>query len=339
MHKRRVLKGLKIATVTGDDVLDTIISGDYTIFETGEPLSTIKDRIVNANAYLGAEPIVEALKSGADIVITGRVSDPALFIAPLIYEFGWSMDNWNIMGQATLLGHLLECGGQLTGGYFADPGYKDVQGLARLGFPIAEVNADGRFIVTKVPGSGGVVSLATCQEQMLYEIHDPAAYVTPDVVADFTEVRMSEIGKDQVRVTGGKGTPRTDTLKVSIGYHDSYIGEGQLSYAGPGAVARGQLALDIVAERLKLIGVDYQEIRFDLIGVNALHGSKLSVGYEPYEVRIRVAARTRNMTEAARIGKEVEALYTNGPAGGGGAWKDARELVAIVFDVSSSFFG
>lgn len=323
------IKGLKIAAVSGDDVLDIVRNQDYVIEETGEKLSAIRERLVSANAYLGAEPIVEALKGGADVVITGRVADPALFIAPLIYEFGWSLTDWNLLGQATVLGHLLECAGQITGGYFADPGYKDVPGLGRLGFPIAEVAEDGSFVVTKVAEAGGMVTLATCKEQMLYEIHDPAAYITPDVVADFTGVAMTQEGKDRVKVTGGRGRAKTDMLKVSIGYVDSYIGEGQISYAGPGAVARGQLALDVVAERLKLMGVACDEIRYDLIGVNALHGGKISAG-EPYEVRARVAGRTRNMKEAVRIGNEVETLYTNGPAGGAGAWKSAREIVAMV---------
>lgn len=323
------VKGLKIAAVSGDDVLEVIRNQDYVIEETGEMLSTIRERLVSANAYLGAEPIVEALKGGADVVITGRVADPALFIAPLIYEFGWSPTDWNLLGQATVTGHLLECAGQITGGYFADPGYKDVPGLGRLGFPIAEVAEDGTFVVTKVAEAGGMVTLATCKEQMLYEIHDPAAYITPDVVADFTGVTMSQEGKDRVRVTGGRGKAKTDMLKVSIGYVDSYIGEGQISYAGPGAVARGQLALDIVAERLKLTGVKIDEVRYDLIGVNALHGGKISAG-EPYEVRARVAGRTQSMKEAVRVGNEVETLYTNGPAGGAGAWKSAREVVAMV---------
>ncbi|MDR3561473.1 MAG: DUF1446 domain-containing protein [Negativicutes bacterium] len=324
------ITGLKIATVTGDDVLDIVRGGDYTIEETGEALATIKDKMVSANAYLGAAAVVEALQGGADVVITGRISDPAIFIAPAIYEFGWSMDDWQTMGQATIMGHLMECAGQITGGYFADPGYKDVAGLARLGFPIAEIQEDGTFVITKVPEAGGMVTLSTCKEQMLYELHNPAAYVTPDVVADFSAVKLTQLGKDRVQVEGGCGKPRTDFLKVSIGYVDSYIGEGQISYAGPGAAARGQLALDIVAERLKLTGVQYQEIRFDLIGLNALHGPKLSAGPEPYEVRARVAARTQNMKEAVRIGNEVETLYTNGPAGGAGAWKTAREVVAMV---------
>jgi hypothetical protein len=324
------VKGLKIAAVTGDDVLDVLKEGDYLIEETGQKSSALKDRMVSANAYLGAQCVVDALKNGADVVITGRVADPAIFIAPAIYEFGWDVNQWDLMGQAIVMGHLLECAGQITGGYFPDPGYKDVPGIGRLGFPIAEVQEDGTFVVTKVPDSGGMVTLATCKEQFLYEIHDPSSYITPDVVADYTGVRMTQVGKDRVQVTGGKGRPRTDTLKVSIGYVDSYIGEGQISYGGPGAVARGKLALEIVAERLKHTGVEFDEIRYDLIGVNSLHKDKLSTGHDPYEVRARVAGRTKTMKEAVRIGNEVETLYTNGPAGGAGAWKVAREVVAMV---------
>lgn len=324
------IKGLKIAAVSGDDVLAAIRDQDLTIEETGAKLSTIKDKLVSANAYLGVAPIIEALQAGADIVITGRVADPALFIAPLVYEFGWSLDDWNLMGQATVIGHLLECAGQVTGGYFADPGFKDVPGVGHLGFPIAEVGADGSLVITKVESAGGMVTLATCKEQLLYEIHNPKTYFTPDVVADFTGVKMEQIGKDQVRVSGGTGGAKTGLLKVSLGYVDSYIGEGQISYAGPGAVNRGQLALDIVKERLEFMGVKMQENRYDLMGVDSLHGEKLSAGHDPYEVRVRVTGRTETMAEAVRIGNEVETLYTNGPAGGGGAWKSAREVVAMV---------
>jgi hypothetical protein len=324
------VKGLKIAAVTGDDVLDAVKSGDYRIEETGGRVNDLGNRIVSANAYLGAEPVVEALAGGADVVITGRIGDPALFLGPLVHEFGWAMDDWDTLGRGTAVGHLLECAGQVTGGYFADPGYKDVQGLARLGFPIGEVSEDGSVVVTKVPGSGGQVTLATCKEQLLYEVHDPARYFQPDVVADFSEITMSEAGPDRVRVEGGRGAPKTGSLKVSIGYIDSYVGEGQISYAGPGALARGRLALEIVRERLALTGVATTETRFDLIGVDALHGETLSAGREPYEVRVRVAGRTDSLAEAVRIGNEVETLYTNGPAGGGGATKSAKEVVAVV---------
>ncbi|WP_042691447.1 acyclic terpene utilization AtuA family protein [Azospirillum sp. B506] len=326
------LGGLKIAAVSGDDVLETLKSGDHRIEETGEPVSAMAGKLVSANAYLGAAPIVAALKAGADIVITGRVADPALFLAPQIFEFGWSMEDWDRLGKGTVVGHLLECAGQVTGGYFADPGVKDVADLARLGFPIAEVGEDGSAVITKVAGSGGAVTTATCKEQLLYEIHDPAAYLTPDVVADFSQVRFVQEGPDRVRVTGATGRQRPGTLKVSVGYIDSFIGEGQISYAGPGALARGRLALEIVRERLALTGVATTELRFDLIGVDSIHGGALSTagGQEPYEVRVRVVGRTGSLKEAQRIGNEVETLYTNGPASGGGATKSAKDVVAML---------
>jgi hypothetical protein len=240
------------------------------------------------------------------------------------------MDDWNMLGKGTVAGHLLECAGQITGGYFADPGYKDISDLARLGFPIGEVGHDGSLVITKVAGSGGAVTAQTCKEQLLYEVHDPRSYIQPDVVADFSQVRVEEIGRDRVRISGGLGSKRTGTLKVSVGYVDSYIGEGQISYAGPGALARGRLALEIVRERLKLTGVAASELRFDLIGVDSLHGAASPANAnEPYEVRVRVAGRTENLREAIKIGNEVETLYTNGPAAGGGAFKSARDVVAV----------
>jgi len=324
------LSKLKIAAVVGDDVLDACKSNDLPIMEFDGTIKQLGNKLLSANAYLGAEPMAEALSAGADVVITGRASDPALFLAPMIHAFGWAMDDWNLLGQGTVAGHLLECAGQITGGYFADPGYKDIPDLARLGFPIGEVGEDGSLVVTKVPGSGGAVTAQTCKEQLLYEVHDPQKYFQPDVVADFSQVSVEEIAPDRVRVSGGRGTRRTDTLKVSVGYVDSFIGEGQISYAGPGALARGRLALDIVRERLKLTGVSTNELRLDLIGMDSLHGAQVSArGNEPYEVRVRVTGRTENLREAVRIGNEVETLYTNGPAGGGGAWKSARDVVAV----------
>jgi Acyclic terpene utilisation family protein AtuA len=324
------LSSLEVAAVIGDDVLEACKEGDLPIMEFDGSVKQLGNRLLSANAYLGAEPIAEALSAGADIVVTGRASDPALFLAPMIHAFGWAMDDWNLLGQGTVAGHLLECAGQITGGYFADPGYKDVAGLARLGFPIGEVGEDGALVITKVAGSGGAVTAQTCKEQLLYEVHDPRQYIQPDVVADFSQVKVEEIAPDRVRVSGGRGNPRTATLKISVGYVDSYIGEGQISYAGPGALARGRLALEIVRERLELTGVAASEWRFDLIGVDALHGPQASAqANEPYEVRVRVTGRTENLAEAVRIGNEVETLYTNGPAAGGGAFKSARDVVAV----------
>jgi hypothetical protein len=325
------LRGLKVAAVLGDDVLELLLKEeDVRLQETGGTLAALGDRVVSANAYIGAAPLVEALRGGADVVITGRASDTALFMAPLVHEYQWSMDDWTRLGRGALVGHLLECAGQITGGYFADPGVKDVPDLARLGFPIGEVEEDGSLVVTKVPGSGGRVTEATCKEQLLYEIDDPGRYLAPDVVADFSSVAISEVGRDRVRIQGGTGRGRPRTLKVSIGYRDGFVGEGQISYAGPGALARGRLALEIVAERLRLTGVRCRETRFDLIGVDALHGRALSAtGAEPYEVRARVVGRTDSRDEAIRIGNEVETLYTNGPAGGGGAVGQVREVLGV----------
>ena len=321
---------LKIAAVTGDDVLAACRQSDLPIMEFDGGISQLGNRLISANAYLGAGPMAEALAGSADVVITGRASDPALFLAPLIHAFGWAMDDWNLLGKGIVAGHLLECAGQVTGGYFADPHFKDVENLARLGFPIGEVGEDGSLVITKVEGSGGAVTAQTCKEQLLYEVHDPVRYLQPDVTADFSQVAIEEVGKDRVRISGGRGSERPATLKVSVGYVDSFIGEGQMSYAGPGALARGQLALEIVRERLKLTGVVTNELRFDLIGVDSLHGTQVSShANEPYEVRVRVSGRTDNLREAIRIGNEVETLYTNGPAGGGGAFKSARDVVAV----------
>ena len=324
------LRSLKVAAITGDDVLAACQQRDFPIMEFDGGISQLGNRLISANAYLGAGPMAEALASGADVVITGRASDPALFLAPLIHAFGWPMDDWNLLGKGIVAGHLLECAGQVTGGYFADPHFKDVENLARLGFPIGEVGEDGSLVITKVEGSGGAVTAQTCKEQLLYEVHHPVRYLQPDVTADFSQVTIEEVGKDRVRIGGGRGSERPATLKVSVGYVDSFIGEGQMSYAGPGALARGRLALDIVRERLKLTGVAANELRFDVIGVDSLHGGQVSAhANEPYEVRIRVTGRTDNLREAIRIGNEVETLYTNGPAGGGGAFKSARDVVAV----------
>ena len=323
------LPRVRVAAVIGDDVFDACKDRDLPLMEIDGTIKTLGNRIISANAYLGAEPMVAALQAGADVVITGRASDPALFLAPMCDAFGWEMDDWNLLGRGTVAGHLLECAGQVSGGYFVDPGYKDVAGLARLGFPIGEVGEDGSLVITKAAGSGGAVTARTCKEQLLYEVHDPARYMQPDVIADFSQVSVVEIAPDRVRVSGGRGTARPETLKVSVGYVDSYIGEGQMSYAGPGAEARARLALEIVRERLQLTGVRASELRFDLIGIDALHGERLAAGHEPYEVRLRVAGRTESLAEAVRIGDEVETLYTNGPAGGGGAFKSARDVVAV----------
>lgn len=322
------LAGLPIATVAGDDVGAAVLGSQLSLLEDGREVAALGSRFVSANAYLGARPVAEALTAGARLVITGRVADPALFLGPLIHAFDWPEDDWDRLASGVLAGHLLECAGQITGGYFADPGFDDVPGLARLGFPIGIVSQDGDLTITKVAGSGGLVSEATCKQQLLYEIGAPCAYLQPDVTADFSQVVVEQNGPDRVRVRGARGRPCPPTLKVTVGYRDGFVGEGQLSYAGPGAVARGRLAREIVRERLAPRASDYEDIRFDLIGVDALHGACASAA-EPYETRLRVAGRSFSREAAERIGHEVEALYTNGPAGGGGAWRSVRPVIAV----------
>ncbi len=322
------LKRLKVAVVHGDDVLAQLHAQELTMMESGAPLKSLGGSVLSANAYIGAKALVQALARGADVVVTGRVADPALFLAPLIHEFGWDMGDWQKMGQGTVVGHLLECGAQITGGYFADPGYRDVPNLARLGFPIAEVSADGSAVITKVQGSGGCVTVATCTEQLLYEIENPASYLQPDVVADFSGVTLTQVGPDRVRVEGATGHPRPETLKVTVGHRDGFIGEGQISYAGPGAEARGRLALEVLRQRLESSGMAALDSRYELIGVNAIHGERLSRGHAPYEVRVRVALRVATRKDAEKVSNEVEAMYLNGPAGGGGVTKSVREVIA-----------
>ena len=327
--RRQGLPGLKIAAVTGDDVLDLVKGSDLPLLDRPGTIASLGESIISANAYLGCDAIVQALADGADVVITGRVADPSLYLAPLVHEFGWPLDEWDLMGKGICVGHLLECAGQVTGGYFADPGVKDVPGLARLGFPIAQVAEDGSFSITKVAGSGGRVTVRTCTEQLLYEVHNPASYVSADAVADFSGACLTQLRYDEVAVTGITGTSRPDALKVSVGYLDGYVGEGEISYAGPNAVARGRLALDLVRERLELVGVPADEARFELIGVDAVHRGAAGPAVEPREVRARVTGRTATLDQARRIGHEVSALWLNGPAGGGGATARASDVVAI----------
>lgn len=327
------LRGLKIAAVTGDDVFDRLDRyADCTVIETGQPLRALQGEKLSANAYIGAAGIVEALQNGADVIITGRVADPALVVGPLVYEFGYSFEDYDMLGKCTIAGHLLECAGQVTGGYFCDPGKKDVPELWNLGFPIAEFSEDGRLVITKLSRTGGVVNEMTCKEQIVYELQDPAHYFTPDCTADFSGVAVHQEGKDRVRVTGVTGRKHNGMYKTSIGYRDCWIGEGQISYGGSTALARARLAAEIIRKRLEIVGCAYEELRIDEMGVNALYRDAVSsriAEAPPAEVRLRVAARTKDRANAEIIGNEVEALYTNGPAGGGGAVKSVREIISI----------
>lgn len=331
------LEGLRIAAITGDDVVDRIDRYlRFETFETGAPLGELDGKIVSANAYTGARKISEALENGADIIVTGRTADPALAVGPMMYEFGKSYDDVDFLGKSTVAGHLLECGSQVMGGYFADPGYKDVPELWNIGFPVAVCDADGSIRIEKLPDAGGKVTAATVKEQLLYEIHDPTSYLTPDVIADFSSVAVRENSDGSVTVTGATGRERTGKMKVSVGYLNGYIGEGEISYGGPGALSRAQLAAEIVRRRFEIVGLDLSDVRFDLIGVNSLFGDAghALAGHgreDPVyrDVRLRVAGRTATEEQARMIGREVEALYTNGPAGGGGARDYSRQIVSI----------
>ena len=316
---------IKVAVVNGDDVLISL-APELQIIETARSLRSYAN-VISANAYLGVEAMLPALASGADVIITGRVADPSLFLAPMVHHFGWRLDDWQRLGQGTVIGHLLECAGQITGGYFADPGKKDVPDLAHLGFPLAEVREDGSAVLTKVAGTGGMITLATVKEQLLYEVTDPTTYITPDVVADFTQVKLQELGNDRVYVSNGLGRARTDSYKVSIGYQAGFRGEGEISYAGQNAFARAELAGRIISERL---GEDFPDLRIDYIGSTSVHRKRFTPHIEPYELRLRVAALASSSKQAKRIGEEVEALYTNGPAGGGAARKYVTEVIGIL---------
>ncbi len=257
---------------------------------------------------------------------------PPLVLAPLVYEFSWDMENYDLLGKGTIAGHLLECAGQVTGGYFCVPGRKDVDQLWNLGFPIAQVKEDGSLSITKLPDTGGCVTERTCKEQILYEIQDPANYYTPDCIADFSGVRVRQMQKDEVEISGVTGKKDNGFYKTSVGYKDCFIGEGQISYGGDRAKERAELAGEIIKKRLSLRGCAYDELRIDLMGVNSLYANDISarISNAPAcEVRLRVAARTKDRKNAAMIQNEVEALYTNGPAGGGGVTGSVREIVSV----------
>lgn len=324
----------RVAVVTGDDVLQRLDIEAGIVLETGEPLAQYRERIVSANAYLGIAPLLAALRTEPDVLIAGRTTDAALFLAPLVSAFGWALDDWDALARGSVVGHLLECAGQLTGGYFADGVRKHVPNLARLGFPYADVWADGSAVVSKLPEAGGRVDRATCLEQLLYEVEDPARYLTPDVVVDMRSVRLEEIEPDAVRVTGAIGQSPPDTLKVSVGIEGGFVGSGAISYAGPGCLARAQLAATVVQQRWSQVyGRDPSALQLDLIGLTSCtpwRGLDVPQLQEPPEVRLRAAVQAVDRRVAVDLAREIEALYTNGPAGGGGVETTVRDTIAVI---------
>ncbi len=312
---------LRIGVVEGDDLLTTLSAPALAGLL---PAGLDRAALVSANVYLGASAIAQCLREGAQIVVTGRVADPALALGPMLAHFGWAMDDWDALAAGTMAGHILECGAQVCGGYFADPGLKDVPDLAHVGFPIVEMQADGGFTVTKAARTGGRVDARTVKEQLLYEIHDPAAYLTPDVVADISEATVTETGPDRVRIDGVRGHPRPDTLKATVCFEGGWLAEAEISYAGLNALARARLAADVVRVRLQELPTPVTDARYDFIGAVSVFGD--DAGHwlagaslpDTQDVRLRVAARTATRAQAEAVTREVLALYTCGPAAGGG---------------------
>ena len=317
------VKDLKIAALIGDDLTTVMTNEEIASTPTMEGIGFEGRPIIAANVYLGARGIADALATGADIVLVGRTTDSALALGPLIHEFGWAADDWHRLAAGTVCGHLLECGGQVSGTYFADPGFKDVPDLARAGFPIAEVEADGSMTITKPEGTGGLVSRATVTEQLLYEMHDPAAYLVADCISDITEITLSEDGPNRIRITGVRGHPAPPTLKATVCVDNGWMAEAEMTYAGPNALARAELAGDIVKQRLGILGVN-EPARVDIIGTNAVldggdterrHARSLSTDGE---YRLRVASMASERSSAQMVADEVQSLYCSGPAAGGG---------------------
>ena len=332
---RRLAPDLKIAIVTGDDVLkridDFLAQGhEMRNIDTGDPLSKIRDRITSANAYIGAFPLAQALATGADVVISGRCADAALALAPMIHRFGWKEDDWDRLAAGIIAGHIVECGAQATGGNcLAD--WKNIPDYAHIGYPIIEAEPDGMFTITKHPGTGGRVTLDTVKEQLLYEIGDPRAYVTPDVIADFTSVRLSQAGTDRVRGAGVTGSPRTGMLKLSISYAWGWKASGTLVYSAPDAFEKAQIADKIVRQRLEDLGLKFDAVHTEYFGVNALHGGLSAACPEPPEVQVRIGVRGQDRKAVDRFTREMIPLVLSGPPGvtGYGEGRPAvREVIA-----------
>lgn len=315
------LTGLKIGIATGDDLFERLpelerAGVDLSDQETGRPLDEVRDKLLFASAYLGAQPIVEALKMGADVVITGRTTDTAQFLAPAMYEFGWAEDDWDKIAQGLVLGHLMECSGQVTGGNFSGDWW-NVPDLDNIGYPLAEMSSDASFVITKAPGTGGRVSVDTVREQLLYEIHDPRQFITPDGIADLTTVQLKQVGEDRVLVKGATGKPAPPTLKAIVGYSAGYMGSGMVGFSWPKALSKARKAAEIIRKQADRFGIQYDEFGVDYLGVNALHGPAAPIPDEDLinEVFLRVTVRTQKREDAARLGRLLPPLVLNGPPG------------------------
>lgn len=328
---------LNIGVVLGDAVLEHLdelqaVGATLTNMDTGSDISTVREKLLFASAYLGARPIVEALDAGADIVLTGRVADAALFLAPMVHEFGWRWDEWDKLAQGIVVGHLLECSGQATGGNFGGD-WRAIPDLAHIGYPIAEVWENGEALLTKAPGTGGRVSFDTLREQLLYEVHDPAHYLTPDVDVDMTTLHLEEVSPDQVRVTGASGRPAPDTLKIVAGYADGVMGQAMLGYAWPDALAKARAAAEIIQQQMREMGLKAEETCIEYMGYNSIHGPMADPASAENlnEVYLRIAVRCADKQEAAKLGRLFPPLALSGPPfiGGAGGMLEPRGLLGI----------
>jgi hypothetical protein len=326
---------LKIAIVEGDDLMGSVDLAKTERWDGDGRLPELTGEVIAINAYLGAAPIAEAIRAGAQVVVTGRVADPALVLGPLVAHFGWDWADLDRIAAGTLAGHLLECGSQVSGGFFADPGFKDVPNAANIGFPIAEVEADGSFVITKADGTGGLVDLRTVKEQLLYEIHDPSAYLTPDVTLDVTDVEVAQVGPDRVRVSGARGHAAPARLKATVSFYGDWLGEAEISYAGPNALARARLAISTIEERIRMRQLDLHH-RADVIGtVSAFDSDRgdLRADFtsdEPGDFRVRFAFGGTSQRAVEQAVQEVNALYCCGPAGGGGVRQSVKPRVRTI---------
>ena len=333
--KHGVSGDVRIGVITGDDLLprlDELIDGGHALanMETNEPLSTVRDRVLSANAYIGSVPIAEALQRNANIVITGRSTDTALTMAPLRYEFGWAADDWDRLAAGIIAGHIIECGAQCSGGNCLYD-WQTIPDLANVGYPIVEAKSDGTFVVTKHPNTGGRVSIPSVTEQLVYEMGDPHSYITPDVVADFTSIQLAADGENRVRVFGIKGRPATDKLKVSIAYRAGFKAVGTLVYSWPDALPKAKLADRVLRERLRNLGLEFDAIVTEFVGVSATHGPLAGEAHDPPEVQLRFGVRGQNKASVERFTRELAPLVLNGPpsvTGFAGGRPKVEEIVA-----------
>ncbi len=310
------IKGLKVGVVLGDDILpdmSRLIEAGHPLrhMETGVGIETVKDKLLSANVYTGAWPIVEALRQGAQIIVTGRTTDTGLTLAPMIHEFGWTETDWDLLSAGTVAGHINECGAQASGGNFLGD-WRSLPNMHDVGFPIIEASSDGTFVVTKHEGTGGRVSRETVSEQLLYEIGDPIDYITPDCVADFTSIKLEDVGPDRVRVYGITGRPNTPFYKVSASYLDGFVSFGSLTYSAPDAYDKAKAADAILRKRLEVLGLTFDEIRSEFVGMNACHGP-IAQAIEPNEVTLRIGVRGQDKASIERFGKEIAPLILTGP--------------------------